>query len=140
MKVPAEIQRLAIQGLEQMYANPKHRFDWRIRRRLYQQFQKEDQAAGYQAHGWLAVIAAEHVLPTFTSTFPHDLLPVRLVRYAKRILTGSIARTSLCWLLASSKRVLGTFHEFIDIRLDYVVEKRVALPRPFEATADFSGG
>ncbi len=94
MKVPADIQRLATQGLEQMYANPKHLFDWSIRRSLYQQFQKEDQAAGYQAHGWLAVIAAEHVLPIFTSTFPHDLLPVRLVRYAKRILTGSIARTS----------------------------------------------
>lgn len=94
MKVPSEIQQLAADGLEQMYANPKHHFDWRIRRQLYRQFKKINRLAGHQAHGWLALIAAEHVLPIFTSTFPDDRLPARLVRYAKRVLTGSIASTS----------------------------------------------
>jgi Immunity protein Imm5 len=116
MKLPPVIEQLAVHGLEHMRAHPKHHFDWRIRRQLYRLFQEEDRRAGQRAHGWLAVIAAEHVLPLFTTTFPQDRLPIRLVRYAKRVLTGSIASTSWRMEILEDQGYMGTGIDMLDLR------------------------
>jgi hypothetical protein len=94
MPLPDHIQRLITDGLSEMHGHPSHHFDWRTRRTLYHLLRAEEPTIGYGAHGWLAVITAEHVLPLFTSTFPQDRLPYRLLWYARRILTGSLLSAS----------------------------------------------
>jgi hypothetical protein len=66
--------------------HPEHHYDWRRRRDMYQHMHDYYGERGHEAHGWLAVVAAEQVLPLFTSTFPDDPLPPRLVESARQIM------------------------------------------------------
>jgi hypothetical protein len=116
MALPDNIQRLVTDGLSAMRAHPDHHFDWRTRRMLYRMFRETDARVGPTAHGWLAVIAAEHVAPMFTTTFPDDRLPLRLLRYATRVLTGSLAPTSWRLDILQDQGYMGTGIDMIDLR------------------------
>lgn len=94
MRLPDNIREHAEAGLSRMYQHPQHHYDWRVRRDLYQLFKVVNCDKGYRAHGWLAVLAAEHVLPIFTTQFPDDSLPQKLVIYATRILRGEVRNRS----------------------------------------------
>ena len=90
MRVPTDIQRMVADGLSAVDAHPEHQYDWRRRRDMYQHMHDSYGERGREAHGWLAVLAAEHVLPLFTSTFPDDPLPRRLVETARQIMQKGI--------------------------------------------------
>jgi hypothetical protein len=76
-----------------MYAHPQHHYDWRRRRDLYHLLHATD-TTGYRAHGWLAVLAADYVLPIFTTQFPDDPLPQQLIAYATRVMRGEVRNRS----------------------------------------------
>jgi hypothetical protein len=116
MNVPHVIQRIAVDGLVQMRAHPRHHLDWRVRRELYHRFKLLHADKGSHAQGWLAVLTAEHVLPIFTSTFPHARLPSRLLRYAKKVMRGDIAPTSPRLDVLEDHGYLGTGIDMIDLR------------------------
>jgi hypothetical protein len=88
MKVPTEVQALTRIGLEEMYKNPLHHFDWHIRQDIYRQFRQMHPEQCDTVRGWLAVSAAQRVLPVFTSTFPEDDLPARLLDMAIQVVEG----------------------------------------------------
>src|SRR6266508_3806362 len=94
MRVPTDIQSIVADGLSAMYAHPDHHYDWRRRRDMYQHMHDQYGQRGHEAHGWLAVLTAEHVLPLFTSTFPDDPLPLRLVQGARQIMQKVISPQS----------------------------------------------
>ena len=94
MYLPSPIKFLAEQGLATMRTHPQHHFSWRVRREIYHAFQRMDGPTGGMAHGWLAVYAAQHVLPIFTQAIPDDPLPQNLVRYAELILLGKRRKKS----------------------------------------------
>lgn len=86
MRVPSDIQTLVDDGLAAMYAHPEHHYDWRRRRNMYRYMHDHYGKLGHEVHGWLAVLAAEQVLPIFIATFPEDSLPDQLVRRARQFM------------------------------------------------------
>ncbi|HEU4323543.1 MAG TPA: Imm5 family immunity protein [Roseiflexaceae bacterium] len=118
MKLSIKITDLAAQGLEQMENHPKHHFDWRTRREIYRLLRDKHGRAGTQVHGWIAVNAAEYVFPIFAAAFPDDRLPGRLIRYAKRILNGSIDRKSWRIKMLEEEGYMGTGIDNMVVRND----------------------
>lgn len=94
MGVPENIEQLAVSALEQMRTHPQHHFDWRARRELYHQSKIIAPEQVRQILGRLAIVTAEHVLPIFTAAFPTKRLPHHLVRYARKLVQGTIAVTA----------------------------------------------
>ena len=92
MRVPDAIQDKARAGLELMLAHPAHHFDWKIRRDIYQLFAPYSDPPIFRARCHLAISAAEYVLPIFTSHFPDQDLPSRLIATAVGIVVGQIDR------------------------------------------------
>jgi hypothetical protein len=86
MLIPPKVRELANFGLDMMRQHPQHHFDWHIRRAMYKEFKSHDLKRGQAAHGWLAVITAEFVLPIFTAANSEDDLPVRLLDIAQKIM------------------------------------------------------
>jgi hypothetical protein len=79
MKIPTEVQDLSHMGLERMYRDSLHHYDWHTRKEIYRFFKEMYPGQCDIIRGWLAVLAAQRVLPFFTHTFPEDNLPVRLL-------------------------------------------------------------
>jgi hypothetical protein len=90
MRIPSPIQDKAQQGLEGMLSDPTHHFDWRIRREIYQLFAPSSDPIVLRARRLLPILAAEHVLPIFSSHFPKDDLPRRLINTAMWVTAGGI--------------------------------------------------
>ena len=92
MRVPATISELAQSGIIKMYDHPQNHYDWRIRRTIYRQLVLHPE--GPLVHRWLAVLAAEHVLPIFINSFPNNNLPIQLLDMARRVVKGEVEQTS----------------------------------------------
>jgi hypothetical protein len=93
MQVPSPIQDTAQAGMESMLSNPSHHFDWRTRREIYLLFQPISDPVILKARRLLPILSAEHVLPIFSSHFPQDDLPRRLIDAAMAITVGSLELT-----------------------------------------------
>jgi hypothetical protein len=88
MQVPASIQEIAQAGLLRMQADPLHNFDWRTRRQIYKLFTPLSNPVVRKARSYLAILAAEHVRPIFSSRFPERDLPQRLIDTARSVSDG----------------------------------------------------
>lgn len=89
MSLPKVIQTLLNEGLMQMHQHPMHHFDWRIRNQIYQQLIDHHGVNGKNTYRWIAVLAAEKVLPIFLSQIEDDPLPSQLVSAARDVVDGS---------------------------------------------------
>jgi hypothetical protein len=85
-ELPHELRLLAETGLRAMERHPDHHYDWQTRRLLYRTCRSMYPAQVFSFTGWLAVYAAQYVLPIFTSSVTDDGLPQQLVTYAEKIM------------------------------------------------------
>jgi hypothetical protein len=116
MQVPQEIIALVETGLSRMRARPDHHYDWRIRRTLYQQMNIRYNQIGYDAHGWLAVLTAEFVLPIFRTAIPGDPLPEQLLDCAQQVMRRAVPRDSAVVIELLDEGYLGTGPDCMDWR------------------------
>ncbi len=85
-KLPDALQTLAAAALAEMQADPRHRLPPARRQALYAALAA---APGLNAAPrWLAVLAAERVLPLFRARCPEDELPPALLAAAIGVLEG----------------------------------------------------
>jgi hypothetical protein len=85
-ELPPELRLLAESGLRAMERHPEHHYDWQTRRALYRTCRSTYPPQTSSFIGWLAVYAAQYVLPIFTSSITDDNLPQQLVTYAEKIM------------------------------------------------------
>lgn len=86
--LPDSLQSLAARAPADMQADPRHRLAPRRRRALYAALSAEP--ALRTAPYWLAVLAAERVLPLFRAMCPEDELPPTLLAAAIGVLEGRV--------------------------------------------------
>src|SRR5437764_498560 len=86
--LPDALQALASAALAEVLAAPQHRLPPRRRQALYAALAAEPglRTAPY----WLAVLAAERVLPLFRARCPEDELPPALLATAIGVLEGRV--------------------------------------------------
>jgi hypothetical protein len=116
MLVPNDVTRLVQAGLLQMRINPDHHYDWRIRRMLYELMNATYGKQGYEAHGWLAILAAEFVLPIFLAAITDDPLPEQLLDCAQKVIQRAVPRDSAVVMELLEEGCLGTGLDCIDWR------------------------
>ncbi len=88
IELPSDLRLLAESGLRAMECHPEHHYDWQTRRTLYRTSRSTYPTLSSSFIGWLAVLAAQYVLPIFTSAITDDDLPQKLVTYAEKIMKG----------------------------------------------------
>jgi hypothetical protein len=88
--LPKNIQTLVDAAFEEMQADPGHHLSHHRRRVIYDAIKSELGDEARIVQGWLAVIAAERVLPMFEALFPDDNLPRELLDTATGILRGQV--------------------------------------------------
>jgi hypothetical protein len=98
MTMPQRVRPLLDQMLESMVADPQHMLDWRLRRELYREFGSFSEPIVYQARGWLAVLAAQRVLPIFQTVCPAEKLPEETLEAAINVLRGAVELEATWWL------------------------------------------
>jgi hypothetical protein len=86
-ELPPELRLLAVSGLRAMERHPDHHYDWQTRRALYRTGRSTYPTQAASFVGWLALYAAQFVLPIFTSSITDDELPQLLVTYTEKIMT-----------------------------------------------------
>ena len=87
MPIPRMIQPVLAAVLNEVETDPEHRMVPQRRREVYDAI---GSFAGQQALHWLAVIAAQRVLPMFQQRYPDDTLPQELLRTAINVLQGQV--------------------------------------------------
>jgi hypothetical protein len=85
-QLPSELRLLAESGLHAMERHADYHYDWQTRRTLYRTCRSTYPTQASSFIGWLAVQAAQYVLPIFTSAIIDDALPQQLVTYAEKIM------------------------------------------------------
>lgn len=93
-ELPPELRLLTEAGLHAMERHPDHHYDWQIRRTFYRTCRSSYPLQSAACIGWLAVSAAQYVLPLFTSAITDDDLPQQLVTYAEKIMRNQRRRRS----------------------------------------------
>src|SRR5690242_1784487 len=73
-----------------MRADPQHHMPLRRRQALYAALSASPDPAARAAPGWLALLAAQHVLPLFQARCPDDALPPALLAGAQAVLEGRL--------------------------------------------------
>src|SRR5258706_11384228 len=84
------VQALAAAALAEMQADPQHRLAPRRRQALYAALASAPDRALRAAPNWLAVLAAQRVLPLFQARCPQDELPPALLAAAIGVLDGRL--------------------------------------------------
>jgi hypothetical protein len=88
--LPDNVQALASAALAEMQADPQHRLAPKRRQALYAALAGAPDPAVRAAPAWLAVLAAQHVLPLFQARCPDDELPPALLATARGVLEGRV--------------------------------------------------
>ena len=88
--LPEEIQELVNTALAEVNADPQHRLTPQHRREIYDAFRASADLVGQRACAWLAIFAAQRVLPIFQQEFPEDTLPQDLLDAAIGVLQGRV--------------------------------------------------
>ena len=88
--LPQDIQALAAGALAEMEADPRHHLQPQRRQALYAALAGAADPALRTAAYWLAVLAAERVLPLFRAQCPDDELPPALLATAIGVLEGRV--------------------------------------------------
>ena len=88
--LPDSVQTLAAAALAEMQADPQHRLAPRRRQALYAALAGAPEPALHAAPNWLAVLAAQRVLPLFQARCPEDELPPALLATALGVLAGKV--------------------------------------------------
>ncbi len=89
-ELPDPVQSLAAVALAEMQADPQHRLAPRRRQALYAALTGAPEPALRSAPHWLAVLAAERVLPLFRAQCPDDELPPALLAASIGVLEGRL--------------------------------------------------
>jgi len=84
--LPQAVQDLAAAALAEMQADPQHRLPPQRRQALYAALAGAAEPALRAAPSWLAVLAAQRVLPLFQARCPEDELPPALLSAAIDVL------------------------------------------------------
>src|SRR5579859_419827 len=84
--LPQAVQDLAAAALAEMQADPQHRLSPQRRQSLYAVLAGAAEPALRAAPSWLAVLAAQRVLPLFQARCPEDELPPALLSAAIDVL------------------------------------------------------
>lgn len=95
MAIPTELDTSIQAALLSVLSDAKHDFNWQLRQVLYKTLDKVCQSDIKKTRGWLALFAAEKVLPIFTSftsnaPSPHNLYPQKLILMTKGIIEDSV--------------------------------------------------
>ena len=88
--LPEDVQALAAAAWAEMQADPQHRLVPRRRQGLYAALAGAPDPALRAAPNWLAVLAAQRVLPLFQARCPQDELPPALLASAIGVLEGKL--------------------------------------------------
>ena len=80
--VPGKVEEVVGEAVRAVEAHPRHALEWFLRRRLYRAFGSFEQGKVRAARGWLAILAAQKVLPLFIERLPYHSLPLHLVAVA----------------------------------------------------------
>ena len=89
-ELPNPVQSIAAAALAEMQADPRHRLPPKRRQAIYAALTGAPEPALRTAPYWLAVLAAEHVLPLFQAQCPDDELPPALLAAAIGVLEGRL--------------------------------------------------
>jgi Immunity protein Imm5 len=73
-------------ALNAVKSDYEHELNWTLRRAIYYALGAE----GRFTQGWLAILAAERVLPIFEAAAPNEDLPRRLIDLARDVLVGTL--------------------------------------------------
>jgi hypothetical protein len=122
MAIPTELDTSIQAALLSVLSDAKHDFNWQLRQDLYKTFDKVYQSDIKKTRGWLALFAAEKVLPIFTSftsnaPSPHNLYPQKLILMTKGIIEDSVNQEIAVELLEDayhSSDVWGSINEVGD--------------------------
>ena len=90
IKLPEGVPELAAAALAEMQADPQHHMPPKRRRAIYAALAGAAEPAVRAAPHWLAILAAERVLPLFEAKCPEDTLPPALVEAARGTLEGRL--------------------------------------------------
>jgi hypothetical protein len=89
-ELPDPVQVLANAALAEMQADPRHRLAPKRRQAIYAALAAAPDAALRAVPDWLAVLAAQRVLPLFQAQCPEDELPPALLAAAVGVLEGKL--------------------------------------------------
>jgi len=87
---PTGVQALASAALDEMAADRQHHMPPKLRQAIYAALAGAPDPALRAAPNWLAVLAAQHVLPLFQAKCPDDELPPALLAAAIAFLEGRL--------------------------------------------------
>jgi hypothetical protein len=90
MNVQATLGDLVDESLKALLDDSEHRLEPRRRCALYEAMGPRTDIVANRRRGWLAVLAAVHVLPIFEQGLPDEDLPRCLVRTAVGVLQGTV--------------------------------------------------
>jgi hypothetical protein len=89
-ELPDPLQSFTAAALAEMQADPRHRLPPKRRQAIYAALASAAEPALRTAPFWLAVLAAERVLPLFQAQCPEDELPPALLAAAIGVLEGRL--------------------------------------------------
>ena len=70
------------QALQTLQSHPKAYVEWRVRQHIYRAFGSYTERPIHIERGWLAILAAQKVLPIFVAAHPYYSLPIHLIAAA----------------------------------------------------------
>jgi hypothetical protein len=90
---PAVAERIDA-ALAAMRAHPQHHLTPHLHRAIYAAFGPWSDPPACRAQAWLAILAAEHVLPIYRAEWPREITPrpEDLITVARRLAEGALTR------------------------------------------------
>ena len=92
--LPSAVAERIGEALEAMRADSQHHLAPHLRRAIYRAFGPWDEPPACRVQAWLAILAAERVVPIYRAEWPHEIAPrpEDLLALARRLAEGTLIR------------------------------------------------